>query len=129
MKLNLPYPLVRPLADGKNWKVEEHFTLYFKHFRLDVESGFKTDFASIPKIFHIFFAPATGKYKVPSIGHDKLYRDQKTGRKFADQAFLFWMKQYGVVFIKRQAIYIGVRSGGWVAWLKQKNLKDQQRGK
>lgn len=104
---------VSPLPDGINWELIEDF--YFQTNvtgRVKVESGFIFDFASIPKIFRIFFSPATGLYRLPAMVHDYLYRTGICTRLEADDIFLELMGLAGVSYIKRYSIYWAVRVGG-----------------
>jgi hypothetical protein len=59
--------------------------------------------------------------------HDYLYSKQDRPRSAADWIFLHAMKGDNVTWWKRQAMYQGVRLGGWVAWNDHK--KRNQRGK
>lgn len=87
-----------------------------------VPEGFKTDFASIPRIFWILLPP-WGEYSKAAVVHDYFYATHIVSRKEADDLFLELMKYYKVSFIKRQAIYIAVRTFGWIAW--DKNKKEE----
>lgn len=112
---------VRPLDDGKNWQVLEDF--YYdtdvnlagiKWNRIQVEKGFITDFASIPRIAQsIVGGPADGKYRKIAVVHDKLYRTKGLcTRKQADDVLLEGMKFSGCSWWQRTVIYSAVRVGG-----------------
>ncbi len=81
--------------------------------------GFKTDFASIPRLLWWIFPPATGKHRRAAVVHDYLYRYQELPRKQSDDAFLELMFNDGVNWFSRYIIYLGVRIGGWYAWNKR----------
>ncbi len=116
-------PSLTPLSDGKTWRLNENFKVYYPGLGwLIILAGFETDFASIPWIFRLFFSPATGKYRVAALIHDYLYKMQRYARKKCDDIFLFFMKVDGVVWLKRKIIYSGVRAGGWYAWDKASKL-------
>lgn len=85
---------------------------------ISVPKGFETDFASIPRIFRIFFSK-TGKYRDAAVLHDYLYKYQGFGfwsRAGADKVFLQAMQDLGVGWTTRHAIHKAVRIGGWKYW-------------
>ena len=87
---------------------------------VDVQSGFVTDFASIPKVLWNVLPPH-GAYDRPAIVHDKLYQDGTfqgvaIDRGTADRVLLEGMKVVGVSTWQRWAIFAGVRTGGFIAW-------------
>ncbi len=85
----------------------------------EVPIGFVTDGASIPKIFwSIVGSPFTGLYSEAALIHDYLYCKQKTTRGYADSVFLEAMKELGVSWWKRRAMWTAVRVGGWAPWNK-----------
>ena len=93
---------------------------------ITVPSGFDTDLASIPRIFHSII-PVNGKHRSPAIIHDHLYVVQDRTRSEADSIFLEAMKSVGVRWTQRYAMYWAVRSGGWIPWnqrLKEKRNAD-----
>ncbi len=84
-------------------------------------TGFNFDGASIPKPFwSIIGSPYTGKYQVAALIHDLLYATEYFDRKTCDDIFLFLMKEYGVGYLKRYAMYWAVRAGGRFVWNKHK---------
>lgn len=105
---------VELLPNGKTVRLLEDLDIYGFVF---VSRGFKSDLASIPKIFHPVL-PKLGKYSIPSIIHDFLYESGLFSRKESDKIFDYLNKMYGVKLWKRKAIYYGLRVGGWVAWNK-----------
>lgn len=65
---------VEVLDNGKEYKILETFTYYKtnqKHIKIKVEKDFITDFASVPRIFWIFYPPF-GIYTKPAVLHDRL---------------------------------------------------------
>ena len=80
-----------------------------------VPTGFDTDLASIPRIFHAI-VPVNGKHRSPAIIHDYLYATQNHSRSEADAIFLEAMESVGVRWTQRYAMYWAVRVGGWLAW-------------
>ena len=81
--------------------------------------GFRTDFASVPRILQIL-VPKNGVHDAPAIMHDYLYRIQPIGvtRSDADKLFLRMMREVGVNYIRRTAMFFAVRTCGWYPWRK-----------
>ena len=80
-----------------------------------IPAGFVTDGASAPRgLWNLF--PPFGRYNKASLLHDYLYQLGTMTRAQADWCFLEAMKELGVGFLTRWAMYFGVRAGGWVAW-------------
>lgn len=90
--------------------------------KVDVPSGFVTDFASIPRVFWSILRP-DGDYTYPAIVHDFLYWDQSVSRKEADDVLKAAMEDFKVDSAKIATIYAGVRSGGSFAWNSNAKLK------
>lgn len=80
-----------------------------------VPAGFQMDLASIPRIFRPLF-PVHGKHTRAAVIHDWLYAKNIGKRKDADDLFLSIMKELGVGWFKRYAMWSAVRAGGWVKW-------------
>lgn len=103
-----------------------------------IPTGFKTDLASIPRIFWAFISPLDYVIQVPAVIHDFLYKTHKPWvytlenkklrfrrkiqftRKQADMVLREKMKSFGAGIIKRNLVYLMVRIGGWKAWNKHK---------
>lgn len=86
-----------------------------------VPTGFKSDFASVPRIFWPFITPLSGGLRAPVV-HDYIYtrkRSQFT-RKQADELFLEIMQADGVGALKRYSMYFAVRVAGWYYWSGEK---------
>lgn len=96
--------LVQPLA-GEPWPV----------LKLVVPSGFITDFASIPRLFHPLL-PKLGRYNRPAILHDWLYAAAVVGKDLADRIFLAAMEATGVSLPRRELMFVAVRYFGWIVW-------------
>ena len=89
--------------------------------RIEIPTGFLTDLASIPRIFHSVI-PVNGKHRLPAILHDYLFVIQDRPRAEADALFQEAMEACGVRWTQRKAMYLAVRAGGWMPW--NKNTKD-----
>ena len=86
-----------------------------------VESGFITDFASIPRIFWRIFLPS-GTHREAAVVHDWLYFCGDRSRAVCDAIFLEAMEALGVPRWKRNAMFLAVRIGGLHAWKAHRRL-------
>lgn len=115
--------IVCPLKDGKSWALISEFHYDVGEIdsgeRITVEPGFVTDFASVPKLFWMFF-PTWGRYGNAAVIHDWLYWSQPKlyPRKKADQIFLEGMECLNVPYLTRHTLYLAVRIWGGMAWNK-----------
>ena len=78
--------------------------------------GFFTDYASVPRWTPIIYSMLGDTAHAPAVTHDTLYYFGKTTREMADNIFLEAMGVIGISYFKRHLMWLGVRSGGWVAW-------------
>ena len=118
-------PLLRWLVDEGCWLVEEELSAFWNDIPFKVGIGFKTDLASIPRALRSLI-PQVGKHIQAAIFHDLIYRARYDSilskkhwglsRSQADNMLLDGMKYSGVGYMKRYAIYWGVRSGGMFSW-------------
>lgn len=120
--MRLLTPLKVELGDGKKWRLSEKFSVYTEQLGeekvwFEVEEGFETDFASIPKIF-IPFLEWRDKFNKASVIHDYLYNTKITTRKQADKIFLELMLVLGINKYKAYLFYFTVRLFGWLYWRK-----------
>ena len=88
---------------------------------IDVPAGFKTDFASVPRIFWPILPPA-GPYTQAAVLHDYLYNQQKRPRAECDSIFREAMGVLGVPEWKRQTMYQAVNAFGWIPWKSKKRV-------
>ncbi len=111
--------LVSPLADGKTWVIQRPFGYDVgaegSSDRIEVPVGFRTDFATVPRLFWAIF-PKWGKYGNATVIHDYLYWMQERPRREADRILLEAMGVLAVHPVVKYAIYWGVRAFGWLAW-------------
>lgn len=85
-----------------------------------VPVGFKTDFASVPRLFWRIVPPA-GPHGAAAVVHDFLYvRQGQWTRGGVDKLFYKCLESLGVPPWKRKLMYIGVRLGGWIGWNRNK---------
>lgn len=84
---------------------------------------FETDLASIPVLVRPLI-PVNGQHRNAAVLHDYLY--QKCGcwcsRKLADEIFREAMRVLGESAWRREAMYRGVRIGGWLHYRRCKEV-------
>ncbi|MCI0401040.1 MAG: DUF1353 domain-containing protein [Gammaproteobacteria bacterium] len=111
--------VVSPLADGKTWVVLRPFGYDVGEEgsgdTVDVEIGFMTDFASIPRVFW-WALPTWGKYGNAAVIHDWIYWRQDRPRQRADAVMFEAMGVLAVPAWQRYPIYWAVRMFGGIAW-------------
>jgi hypothetical protein len=93
------------------WQLIEPLEYVGKSDHFIVEKGFKTDFASVPKIF-TWLLPRYGRYTKAAILHDWLCQRAEKGlidRADADGIFRRSMRELGVAFLKRWLMWGAVR--------------------
>lgn len=121
--------IVSPLADGKTWVLIQPFGYEVGGLGtgdvVDVEVGFMTDFASIPRCFWLFL-PRWGKYGNAAVIHDWLYWSQGRSRTEADTIMFEAMGILDVPSWQRYPIYWAVRYFGFMAWAR--NQWDRKAG-
>jgi len=104
-------PLVRQSGD-KDWIVEEPIVYRGNQESFTVPVGYRTDFASVPRIF-TWLIPTYGAYTRPAILHDWLCDQARAGliaRSDADGLFRRSMRELGVGFSRRWLMWAGVRA-------------------
>ncbi len=120
--------LVSPLPDGRTWVIRSDFGYDIGEKgsgnTINVPIGFKTDFASVPRVLWTFI-PRWGKYGNAAVIHDFLYWEQKLSKEEADKIFLEAMYFLGVSTVKRKLIYYAVKYFGRCAWNKNKKKKHE----
>jgi len=121
--------VVSPLTDGHTWVIFSPFGYDVgsegSDDTINVDTGFMTDFASIPRIFWVVL-PKWGKYGNAAVIHDWLYWTRKRSRLQADRIMLEAMKVLAVPAWQRFAIFHAVRWFGWAAW--KRNEWDSKAG-
>jgi hypothetical protein len=119
--MRLLTPLKVELGNGKKWRLLERFIVYTEQtgekIWIEVEEGFETDFASIPKIF-IPMLEWKDKFNKAAVVHDWLYHTKMFDRKTSDRVFLELMLTLGINKYKAYIFYYTVRLFGWLYWRK-----------
>jgi len=104
----------------RKWIVKEEFVYYSEEQkqRIVVNVPYKTDFASIPRIFWTLIGPPGGLYTEASVIHDYIYTNltHRFTKKEADEVFLEAMKELGVGWFRRNIMFAAVRVGGSGNW-------------
>lgn len=72
-----------------------------------VPAGFKTDFASVPRIAWMFCPPVAGNHAEPAVLHDYLCENSHD-QPHTDRMFLEAMAANGVGWFKRHVMYLSV---------------------
>ena len=104
-------------VNSREYKLTESIEVVVNKSRITVYEGFIFDGASVPRVlWNIIGSPFTGKYTLASLIHDALYRSESLKRKECDEIFLEIMKKSNVNYIKRYAMYYGVRASGGLIW-------------
>ena len=101
-------------VDDDYWEVLEDYFYETSIGIIKVPKCFKTDYASVPKIFRNIIN-TYGKHGRAAVVHDWLYSIKcniKITREYADKIFLEIMEEYGVNKIKRYFMYKMVRMFG-----------------
>lgn len=112
------FRLIEPFA----FYFDEAFEDRIDNVRLEVPSGFVTDFASVPRLLWWLFPP-WGRYGKAAVMHDYLYQSQPCSRSLADLMFLRGMQVLGVGRVTRYAMYWAVRAAGWAIWRAHRSRK------
>lgn len=87
---------------------------------ITVPIGFKTDFASVPRIGWIYALLGDIAHQ-PAVIHDACYYYAWYSKEIADKILLEAMAAIGLGW-RRYPIYWGVKIGGFVAWNKHRKL-------
>lgn len=78
-----------------------------------VPSSFSTDFASVPQVF-MWLVPSTGIHTKAAVLHDYLCRGDEVTREDADGIFRRVLREEGVSFPLRWAMWAAVRAGSFM---------------
>jgi len=96
--------------------------------RIEIEEGFDTDYASVPRLFWNLYPP-DGRYSPAAWIHDWLYWYQSlhgkpVTRAQADLVILEAMTALGIGWFTRHVIYRAVRLGGGLPWKRAKRERE-----
>ena len=102
----MKYPKIT-YKKNNNWELTDSFELD----SYVIPKGFRTDLASVPKLFWSILPPI-GQWMTASIIHDYLYQEKTLTRKQADKELYKYMIYYNVKIPIALLIYISVRLFG-----------------
>lgn len=106
--------VVKPCQpDGKRWELVQSFVYQGSTESFEVPAGFTTDFASVPR-FVVWLIPRYGRWTQAAILHDYLWhlaREGKFKKHDADGIFNRAMRELGVPYLRRWAMWAAVRWG------------------
>jgi hypothetical protein len=92
-----------------------------------VPRGFKTDLASIPRIFWPVFSPGDYDSIASAVLHDWHYCcSVEVDRKRADLIFYYGLQAQGMSQFKAYIYYMGVRAVGWAFYRHGEGMKDHE---
>lgn len=83
---------------------------------ITIEKDFKFDGASVPRALWIRYSPFDPRYMVAAAVHDWLYLKNGIDRFTADEIFRNLLMIEGNNELVASAMFLGVRSGGWIGW-------------
>lgn len=107
--------IVQPDATGRRWTLHVACTFRVGGRRFTIPAGFRTDFASVPRIAWRVLPP-WDRHLAASVVHDWMYATGVLARHRADTVFRRAMATAGVPAWQRETIYWAVRLFGWWAW-------------
>lgn len=97
-------------VDAVRFEVVEPLEYSGRHETFTVGRGFSTDLASVPRAL-VWLFPRYGAYSRAAILHDFLWRTNAVPRRDADGLFRRAMRELGVSFPRRWAMWGAVRLG------------------
>ena len=90
--------------------------------------GFKTDLGSKPRLLWWLVGHPLDEGAQAYVIHDRLLEHPEgRTRRECDQIFLEGLKVLGVGWLKRTAMYSGVRVGSWRSWNKYRKAEKEAR--
>lgn len=114
--VQFPDKLVLVHAGGSDWLVKDPYRCIWDGGSITVPKGFSTDLSSIPRAFRSII-PVVGNQNGPSVIHDWCYVNQwRNSRADSDDLLLYGLEAAGVWWLRRNAMYLAVRAGGWTVW-------------
>ena len=118
--------IARRLNHNRQYRIVVSYILVFGGLSVRVPSGFCFDGASIPRVLWRLFHPMQPRFLAAALVHDWLYKikgvhdwGHDMTRKEVDLLFYHMLRTDGVSLVKAQAMYRGVRAGGWLSFRKK----------
>lgn len=99
---------------GETWRLDSDLVFFSEQLggKITVPAGFKTDFASVPRVPLAYLLYANRGRKA-AVVHDYLYRYKLHDRKTCDAVFKEALAADGEGFFVSWAMFTGVRLFGW----------------
>lgn len=101
---------VEEIGDGF-WRLTDDLKYQGRTDRFVVPAGFRTDFASVPRLF-TWLVPSSGEYTKAAVLHDWLLEESGLSRHDADGIFRRTMRELGVSDLRRYVMWGAVRIAG-----------------
>lgn len=122
MSIGFSAPLDLRAGDPGEWIVLADITYTaLDGAQYTILRGFITDLASIPRLLRPVF-DQNDATREPAVAHDWLYCFRQTTRAQADAIFLEALGRSGVGLAHRWALYLAVRTWGWLYWGRRNGL-------
>jgi hypothetical protein len=101
---------IRVLSDAM-FELVSPFIVQLDEDEVIVPTGFKTDFASVPRL-PIVYLTLGGLGDEAAVLHDYLYSRAMYPREDCDMYFYLALRESGIGYLAAKAMYLGVRVGG-----------------
>ena len=105
---------LRVLDDDEMFEVLNNCVYMQVNFKYEINAGFVTDLASIPRGMR-WWLKKTGKSRKPAVFHDHMIKTKWKSRRVADRMFKQMLIDVGMSKWKANLYYFGVSLGTW--WL------------
>lgn len=117
------------VLDDNSYRLTEDFFVSLDCTEtIKVPEGFKTDLASVPRLPVVYLAMGNTGHKA-AVLHDWLYATNSYKRAVCDCYFYHALRESGINYFQAQAMYMGVRIGGWQPYnLYTKILEEKKNG-
>lgn len=109
--------------DERQFELSEPLVAHWRKEVVTVPVGFISDGASVPCAFQWYAGRWEECLRRGAIVHDYLYYVQDRPRREADIWMMLGNLWDSTRPTKAEAIYVTLRSAGWVAWLKNQRLR------
>lgn len=114
---------IEALKKSNFYKLTKTFSYQDKVYgKITVPRGFKTDFASVPKLFHGVIDDDASYIREAAVIHDYLYSSGELPRVECDKVLERAMKELGAKWYQRKLVYYAVRVFGGLYFKKKRGL-------
>ena len=107
-----------PYSKSKDYMVEHEISyITNSNYKLTILPGFKTDGASVPRLFRWYISPFNGPWAPAACLHDLMYRiNYMQSRSYCDYLFKEALITSNIRLSMVYTIWLAVRLGGWIPW-------------